>query len=273
MKSMLKFLVLGAGLLVAAPSFAYIPPSFFMVKKVAEKRAGFRVLKVATVVKEMKDKSPTGVQFKQVALFDERSGTLRSWALNEMDKPIFYQERKLAASSSGSVSPGPVMDYLLFQSQVVPLARALVGAGIPVKSDLELSEMNSEEERRASELTAMRRWNGLYAWSIGRDPDKAQLWIEKDGFLPVRLILPNSDSAKDLDFQLNLFRSSGALLYPHEVVLSMKGNLVLREEVVAVVPNATGTGGLPVLSATGLIDDNIDSRLKELLAVFYLHVR
>ena len=266
--------VISAGLVFPLVSSAFVPPSFFMIKKLSDKRTGYRTLKVTTLVKELKDKNPTGLQFKQVTFYDERSGSLKSWAIGDGDKPIFYQERRLGVSSGGSVTPAPLPDFLLFQAQVVPLARALIQTGVPVKTELELDEIPDAQERRNAEQTAVKRWNGGYAWVIGRDADKPQLWVEKDGFLPVRLLLPNTDPNRDVEIQFNSQRSVGGFLYPHEVVLLSRGNSVLKEEVVSVVPNPTGSISLPIPSATGLIDEaTLDSRMKDLLALFYFHVR
>ncbi|CAK9249844.1 unnamed protein product [Sphagnum jensenii] len=66
------------------------------------------------------------------------------------------------------------------------------------------------------ENTFLKRWNGASAWVIGK-PTTAQFWIEKDSFLPVRLIV------KDQDIQYSRYRYSQDLPFPRTISMAQTG--------------------------------------------------
>lgn len=260
---------------------ADIVPSFYMLRKMADKRSGIKGVKVVTRVKELSEGNPTGVEFKQITTFDEKSGLLRSWALDESDKTLYYMERKLGTGTTHSSAVGPISNPILFQSHVVPLVRALIASGVPVRTEIELSSMKDEEERRATERTALRRQGKIPVWSIGKAGDTAHLWIEKDGFLPIKWWLPAKVDAPESkpaqeEFLYSQNKSVSGFFYPQELIYYVAGKALIREELVSFTPGflqphaaneSPSSIGMTELGKTA------DDRLRELLGSFYSHVR
>ena len=157
---------------------AYVPPSAFIVKSVAQKHAGVKGVRIKTQVKALEDGKPVeGATFKTVTSYDPQRHLLRCWAYGAQNQVLFAVER--------TRNEFPPVIQLLLQHDVAELTKTLIGSGIPIKQEEELLALPDEEQRRAAEVTSLKRWQGTVAWVIGNSSN-AQLWVEKGSFLPLR---------------------------------------------------------------------------------------
>ncbi len=200
-----KLLLLSLGMSFAANvSFAHIPPGEFVVRNLAQKKLPFRSIRVKTQVTGLGDAQPAGAGFRETTWFDASSGTVRSRAFDEAGRELFSIERKLSAEEV-KLSPATRMIRLLFSSNAINLQRELVAAGIPVQA---------ETEQKPSLL----RWRETIAWVFGGPQRSAEekfairsgspasatsseLWIEKDTFLPLRIVAQVGTQWLDATFE------------------------------------------------------------------------
>ena len=188
----------------ASVSFAHIPPGEFVVRNLAQKKLPFRSIRVKTQVSSLADASPSGGSFRETTWFDASTGTVRSRAFDEAGRELFSIERKLSAEEV-KLSPATRMIRLLFSSNSINLQRELVAAGIPIQA---------ETEQKPSLL----RWRETVAWVFGgpqRSPEekiairsgtpasatRPELWIEKDTFLPLRIVAQVGTQWLDATFE------------------------------------------------------------------------
>jgi len=129
----------------------------------------------------------------------------------------------------------PLADALLFETVPYALVSSLVAWSIPVRTEAELRALQGETERRKAERTYLRRWEGRHTWVIG-DPDPSrtspQLWVEKDSFLPIRVILPPEAGygGARTELKFSLFRFTGGFQYPGRIDLEEESKPVLRAD-------------------------------------------
>ena len=112
---------------------------------------------------------------------------------------------------------------------------ALKARGLPVQLEDELVKMKDEDERRASEDERLTRWNAAVAWVIGGSKDgDPQLWIEKDTFLPVRLIASPQPESDPVDLTFEGTRYYHEFPFPKAIVAVKRKAPLLRDEVIDV---------------------------------------
>jgi hypothetical protein len=216
------------GFSMAEPVVAYIPPASFLIKNMASKRSGLKTLKTASTVSGFDSGKPSGVHFKTVSFFSAVNQTWKSAAYDDAGNELFAIEKKAQEI--------PLSWSVLFEAGPRELSKALERAEIPVNEVREEKPIERPVSKRSPEPlpsgavvlshsaadepipenTFLKRWNGAVAWVIGK-PTSAQFWIEKDSFLPVRLIV------KDQDVQYSHYRYSQDLPFPRVISLSVAG--------------------------------------------------
>lgn len=199
-------LPLVAGCVLASPAHAYIPPSQFIVKRVAEKHAGFKGIRLRSVVTAMEAGRPTAVHFKQITLIDPATRQIRSRAYDDSGRELYAIDRYLMGTPNITRESqlAPFTNNLLFDMNWEAMIATLKGMGIPVRSEADLLEVPTEEERRKMEVSSLKRLGGTVAWVIGpvrKSGTDPQLWVEKDTFIPVRIIGKIGGESVDLQFE------------------------------------------------------------------------
>jgi hypothetical protein len=238
-------------LLLSASSWAYVPPSFFIVKSVAAKHGGIKGVKIRSMVTVMDGEKPGTIRFKAIAHYNPNTGTLHAYAYDERGQKLYAVERR-DDSATGA-------DALLFWRDENKVAAALKARGIPIRTEDELLKMKDEDERRLSEVTRLARWNSANAWVIGGpEKDTPQLWVEKDSFLPLRLIAaprPESSSSDIVDLQFEGQRYQREFPYPRVVVAVQGKRPLFRDEVqditITLDPAEFRSGVTPGFTETG----------------------
>lgn len=290
MKTSFRFITFAGGVLaglVFASTLpyraeAYIPPSEFIVKKIAEKRGNFKTLILRSTVVGMSGEKPTGAHFKTQTTYDARTRTLRSRAVNDAGVELYRMERRLgSASETGSADRAAVLaDALLLESDATRLVQTLREAGVPVKIEQDLAALETEEARRAAEVTSLGRWNNGVVWKIGpqgKSDRQPQVWVEKDSFLPLRLLARSGGEVLDLRFQQ--YRLAKDLPVPRQILLGQGGtdqkDVILREELTEVTVDPQKPEARPQDFKTGFTEagNSADSDVRELIQKYYRFVR
>jgi hypothetical protein len=217
--------------LSASEALAYIPPSQFIVKAIAGKHAGIKGLRISGTVTGLNGDKPTETRFKEITVYDPQKQMLRSWALDDSDRRLYGVER-------GSESFN-VVTSLLLDADVTAVTAGLKNYGVPIRTESELLALNDEESRRKAETASLARWNGGVAWVIGNTGNaNSQLWVEKDSFLPLRLIVSASADRPQFDIRFSGHRFFREFTYPRSVTsVGKDGALSFREELIELLVN------------------------------------
>jgi hypothetical protein len=249
-------------------TFAYLPPSQFIIKTWANKHSGLQTVKVRSLVTAYDGEKPTDVHFKATTLFHVGTHILRSWASDDSDKKIFSIEKKGDAIS--------LVSRLLLSSNGKDLIRALRDQKFPIRIDEELMALRTEAERARAEDEALKRWNNGIAWVIGtREDAPSQLWFEKDVFLPIRMIFTHPAVNDRMEFRFENYRFSKEFPYPRSLIVMKDGKkILLKEELIefsSVVDTSSSHHGTAL--GTFLEGNSISSSVKNLIKLYYDVVR
>ena len=178
-------LALSMGFLLHSPrAYAHLPPSYFLVKSLSNKRQGVKGVRVKSVVNALVGNQQNGVRFRAITFFDPSSKTLRSYAYDEQGHELYGVERHY-----GSETNIPFTGALLFDSDADSLARGLVSKGIPIRLEDELLKLPDENARREVERVTLVRMKHVPVWKVAQDAGaKNEIIFEKDTFLPLQFV-------------------------------------------------------------------------------------
>lgn len=228
-------------------AWAYIPPANFMLRTLAKKHKSYRQIVIRSTVSAPEGGTAGGLRFREETVFFPASGVLKSWAMDEQGNHLYETEAR-----GKSVAPASA---LLFEASIGQLEADLRGKGIPVLTANEYDALANEQpepqaaepahlaperarESKAAapgnpairqahpvpEKTFMTRWNSSTVWVIGADDPKAkatvpQVWLEKDTFLPLRLLAsPGLEAGGELgDARFENYRYSREFPYPRTI--------------------------------------------------------
>jgi hypothetical protein len=252
---------------------AYIPPSQFIIKTWANKHGGggTKTIKIRSTVTAYSDDKPTEVHFKETAFFSADAQTLHSWASDDADRKLYSTEKTAPGLST--------LSKLLLLADPREVARILRDVGIPIRLEEELLSLRTELERTKSESQSLARWNGGLAWVIGQhgptDVWTPQLWIEKDTFLPLRMIYTSPKDREIYDFRFDGYRYSHEFPYPRNLIATRKGNGILFTSQIVELSVSSDHSRSHADSATGFTDasSSASSGVKDLIRLYYDVVR
>lgn len=161
---------------VTASAQAYIPPTPFILKTWAAKHTGPKSIKFKVTV------SNQTVSFKETVWIDFQKRSIKSKAISDDGKELYALERGF----SDLKNPLPLAKALLLESNPEIVSKALWDVGV-------------------SDLAWLGRWKGKIAWVVGEKAKDSlltpQLWIEKDLFLPLKLVLKQAESSVEIRFE------------------------------------------------------------------------
>jgi hypothetical protein len=263
MKSAMGFLIVG---LVSFCSIAeaYIPPSQYILKTLLSKHTGVKTLRIRSMITAVENGRLTDIHFKDSTWINTDTMTVQCIATDD-------QERRLYKKDGGpdSISLGGLF---LLSSDFQRVSQRLKNSGIPIRTEEELLAMRTELERRKSERETLTHWNGGLAWLIGEG-----LWVEKDTFRPLRLVVDSGTSGRSYDYRFEGSRSVRDFQYPKVNQLYQKDNWVLSSQVIDMTvesdfPNARLSHASTLNpKETGLTDlgSSASSSLRNLLHLYY----
>lgn len=165
----------------AVAAQAAIPPSNYVLKKVASKRAGAKTLRVRSSVSVLDGgfagESSDTFRFRSVSVVDLAARSVRTRIHDEQGQLLLEGERKWGENAgeprlprdfaSDAVSATTLS--LLFETSAEALSRKISEAGIPVLQESAFRETEDEAARREHERMGLGRLGSAIAWVIGRD--------------------------------------------------------------------------------------------------------
>lgn len=260
-------------LLPAAPAWAYVPPSQYIVKTWVAKRSHAKNLRIRTIATVMEGEQPTSTKVRTTTTFNAQTRELVSWASDESDKRLYTVTRKQRLLGG--------LNALLLDPEVREVVHALRSARIPIRGEDELLALPDENARRAAEVTDFVRWKSGFAWVIG-DPKgwDAQFWIEKDTFLPARLVFQPKDYGSTVDVKFENYRFQQDFPYPRLVFVAGKESpIFLKDELVDVAVNVDAAQLKPPAGEKGPANGYTDAgggasgSVRELIKNYYEIIR
>jgi hypothetical protein len=217
--SLLFILMLGMEL----PALGAIPPSQYLFRKLAAKHSLNKSARIRSTVTAVRSDGSAGVHFKEITIYDVQTRTLRSRAYDDSGAELYAVERQMDKSTV----PSMLANDLLFESHSIKMIDRLRAHGVHIPIESELLAMKDEEARRAAEQEELKRWKGHFAWVVLGD---SQVWLEKDTFLPLRLVLPSLGETDAVEIEFENYRFTREFPYPRMITLNLKSVPVLRDE-------------------------------------------
>lgn len=264
MRFIASVLPITLSLMFSPEARAYLPPSQFLVKTIANKRVAPKGVRAKTVVTSIEADQPTSTHFKVTTVAHADRGVLRSFVFDDAGQQLYAHERKMGAST-GDLTLGEISTEVLFDSNTERLISVLRAAGIPV-----LREADAQAEQSPAETMFLARWKKTVAWVIGPRKDfKAQLWIEKDTFLPIRLVW---DGSNPRELQFEGFRFTSEFPFPRAIAFVQDGNLRFREELTEVSVNPVAdikAFAQPITPGFTEAGNNAPDAVKELIRRYF----
>ena len=253
---------------------AYIPPSGFVIRTMAQKRSGFKGFRIRSQVFAAEGDKASAPHFKETTTYDVSTRVLRSRALDDSGRELFSVERKLGDASEAQALR---VDRLLFSGDSGVLVRDLKNAGVPIRTEADFHGMKDEDERRAFEVSRMLRFKGTVAWVYGgsRVPESkaAELWVEKDTFLPVKFVTRVGETW--IDTTWTDYRFFKEFPYPRQIEVSKAGTPAIRAELTDLLVNPDRAEFKRVGSGGGFTDagNAAPSSVRDLIRSYYDLVR
>ncbi len=240
------FLLLLASFIGTA-AFAAIPPSEFVVKSMVAKRLGPKGLKIRSVIKD--PASAKSVLVITVLSFSSGVVRTRFHAQSGTQEPA-PKEAWIAHKASMSESnnlPTAFLPTILYSPEFVKVENNLILAGVPIRTEDYLLSLEDELARQQAEISSMKRIQGRPQWVFGVvQPPKdqkalktpAELWVEKDRFIPTQLVSPQQNL--NFDFRFESYSYAKDFPYPRRLQVwdREKEQLLLTEEVIEFTPLA-----------------------------------
>lgn len=220
---------------VTRQALAYLPPSDFIIRTLAKKHKGFHRIAVVSTVTGMDKGQPDALHFRAHTVYLPSTGFLKSWATDDQGIPLYEVQARAPHL--------PLLVSLLFEANGGQVESHLKDGGIPIVTETDLSAIPTDQARQGFEKTMLSRWNSTLAWVIGADGPKTrgttpELWIEKDTFLPLRLLadlqpnqtpqpatptIANPSSTLD-DIHLDNYGYFREFPYPRQITFFRAGN-------------------------------------------------
>ncbi|MGK5082304.1 hypothetical protein WDW37_03285 [Bdellovibrionota bacterium FG-1] len=216
------FLFLGVSLgffqfVGVTPAWGYIPPSAFILKSLAAKHTHLKGVRIRTVVNAMEGDRPGIARMKTLTYLNPQTGVIRAYALSESNHKLFAIERRTENAT--------LADAILFWSHSRNIALALKAKGISVRT---------EESETEIEQQFLARLGSTIAWVLGKESKEGkepQLWVEKDTFLPLRLLVSNGGEEGLVDIQFQNQKYYREFPFPRLISVSKNKNVILKDEV------------------------------------------
>jgi hypothetical protein len=238
---------LGIPVLVLAlhgATFAYIPPSFYLMEKIAGPRENLRSLYIKNNVSELSEDGIEDPRFYEVVLVDFQKKLVESRLYDSSDRELYSVQRRLTGAR---IKETPILNFLFFGNDPEILSRAMRSRGVPVRSRVAYEAQETPEERRASEDLHLKRVHDeidepkKVFWLVGKEPNELeshQVWLERHSFKPVRLITTATSSDTSFaDYRFEGYKDYGRFSYPKKTLVYRENLAVFGVEAVKVLTN------------------------------------
>ena len=234
---------------VSSVGHASILPSSFMVEMMCKKHQGIKNVSVVQTV----NFPDAGVSLTETLSVDYQTGNWESRLKDESGNEV---SSKKAAFTGPKASTVALTTLILFQTQCPELIRELKQAGLPVRL---------EDEK---EITSFDRFEGRVAWVIGKNKEQmadAQLWIEKDTFLPLRFL-------KKTELRFGAHRFQDGFQYPSEMSYWNSDKKLIQIDLKEIRVNSPKLR-VDSSSSKGGAASSLSSEIKQSVDTFYSLIR
>ncbi len=256
-----KSFLLALSLTTATQAWAYIPPSAFILKNLVSKHSGLAGIQVTSFVNGYEGAKPSAQRFKATTFFNASSGIIIGYAIDASTGQKLYQIEKTAAAMS---APATIM----LGTNLRTVEKALKSQGV------EFAEPDAGAPNGIPNSTSgqsLVRFKSQVAWVIGEGKEK--LWVEKDSFLPIRLV-----GTKGNEIRFENYRFYKEFPYPRLItVMSGPETIVLQDEAseILVYSDAAKLKAPKFSGSSGLTSEgsSAPSELKELIQQYYEALR
>ncbi|GEM_PF-913229 len=266
----------------AGASLAYIPSSYFIVKSWVDlhqknKQQNLKVVSKISVLDQAGAQQDHVPSFKEVMIYYPKTEIIRSWALNDTGQILYHEEFKQTSRS--------LPQSLIFVTEIRSLIQALSEFQIPVLNESSVAQFARDSERLKIDQMSLMRFNEKVSWVIAQknkkklDSSQTQLWMEKDTFLPLKVVFKGAKNQEFRQVQFDWDDSSvqKVALYPKlTTLLSEDSKVLLRSKLVELSKFSEGSEQeLIKHREQGFTSDGeaVSAELKALIKLYYDSIR
>jgi hypothetical protein len=243
-------------------------------------------LQVKSLVTGWEKGQPSSTHFKDTTVLVDGKW-VRSWATDDSDQVLFYRERSVGNLSAAS--------KLFFSGDWADVSRSLKEMRIPILEEVRVPDKpepsfggdsslgsvasvnqpdgkSMDRNSPEPEQEFLGRWKDSIAWVISKKPvDRfnSQLWIEKDTFLPVRLVVSQWATQDGYDLSFENYRRDFA--FPRTLSLSRGDDgTVLKSQVLDISASLEGLKlERPTAAGFSSLGETSVPGLKKLIELYY----
>lgn len=172
-------------LLVVGTSHAYLPPSGYLVRKVAQKHQLGSTLQIQSILSAVDSSGAVIFKARKVDRFTPTTGVGTSIISSEAHGELASSQWTIR----GSGSHWSDLAQIQFQADSRVLEGFLIARKVPVLTAAQLAELPTEAGKYDAEQMRLERIGRSPAWVIGRrNTEGSELWIDKGTQVPVRWV-------------------------------------------------------------------------------------
>lgn len=265
-----------SALVMSASAYAYVPPSFFIVRTIAKKHSAVdegRFRHKVTFYKS--DGEPLRTLSETVVLTNSENAIVQ--LSDENGNPVATRTRRLVGSRADEINR-PVPYDLLIMKDGANIFSHFKQLGLPLKTESDLyAEKEGNLPYKPESTVAFARYDRRVAVvvsdaekKVASDVKTPQLWVEKDSLLPLRAVFPSPPevgiSSEPLEFRFSGYHVYKGLLYPRVMHVYRKGELWAKVETQDVQLTA---GTRPEIKN----NSDVDGSVKDALEMYFKWVR
>jgi len=255
-------------LIFTSAAHAYVPPSFYVLRMLARKHASLDEGKFRHTVSVYRSNGEVDRVFRETLVL-ENSGRATIRIANEQGAEVALRVRGLGGDR-------PLPYDLLIVKDAASIFDHFKSLGFPLKTERELySEKEGTLPYKPEETVSYARFENKVAVVLGPESPEdreavkgPQLWVEKDSYLPLRVVLPSvSGISGPLEYRFSQYRVHKSLLYPNVTQIFRDKTLWVKIETQEVKLGSVGEVELSRNKASP------DSDSKEFLEQYFIWVR
>lgn len=255
--------VLFAFMSVVPLAHAYVPPSFFVVRQVARKHADLGNTKISNRVTFFKGGEVQEPGYKEV--IDVHGNDRYTVGLYNTKKDFIAGTKRSLLQQKKS----PLLGAVSYAQGSSVLFEVMQAQGFPLISEPSLYETkDSQNEALPYKVETNNVFSRFQNRTVivlngnGRSLTPPQLWVEKDSFLPQRLIYTPDGESESIDVRFGNYQIYKNSFLPKSVEVFRDGKIWAKIELVDVSPAGKAEEHLPRKSSDESIALEVDQFFK-----------
>lgn len=225
----LTFSILFVSLLSIKNVHAYLYPSFFIIRNLAQKHARFHQMQIKSKVSFFKEGQFLGKLVEQVRFYSPRHVSIALYPENStINAPIAAVSRDLSKSH-------PIAYDFLFIQEEAALFERFRKLGLPL---IQEADHDQQIEPTISLMPVDNQIVVAHGRAIAKteavDARAPIFYYEKNSYLPIRAIFPETTQGQRLELRWSGYRPYESFFYPRTMEVRIDAQLVLRIEAISV---------------------------------------